>query len=305
MTHGFSAQNNAGQVLISDQTRNLHFLGKALSISFSADDFAGGLRQWVFRISSMRPLVPFFTAHPDLTAITTITESSANVWDIGIVRAGTDNTTPEVYVFTDPIGRVPEESHGMVVFDGSGSPTFDSRLIPLSITWGATAVSPNRPFDNGISAVGSNLSTAMGQQTYSAGMSEQFRPKNTAYVGNPPAMAKPLLSFSALMQSEVEQGFADELTSGGTCSGDRTTTYYRTLVWGFYRSAIGLNSGCVSGWITVSHGGFTTSERNTYDQVSQSSNSTGRAANGVPPLSNETINTRYSTVMMTDGIYYD
>lgn len=305
MSSGFFAQNGAGQVLVSDRTKNLHFLGKATQTSVVSNAFGGGRFIWVFQITSVRPPVPFFTAHSNMCAITSIKQLGAN-WEITIIRAGTDPTPPEVYVFTDPIGWVPTETHGMIVRNELGEVTFDSRFKPLSINWSSVAIAPARPFSNGIGAVGSNLSTAMGQQTYSNGMSEQFRPKNTLVVGSAPVVTKPLLSFSALMQSEAEAGFADELTSGGKCSSDRTTTYYRTLIWGFYRSGVSYASGNVnSGWLMVSNGGFTTSVRNTFDQVSQSSNTTGRAQYGVPPLSNETINTGYSIVMLTDGSLYD
>lgn len=305
MIGGFLAQNGAGQVLVSDQTKNLHFLGKATQYSVTSDAFAGGRFTWVFHIVSARPPVPFFTAHHDICAITSIKQLGVS-WEITVIRAGLDSTPPEVYIFTDPVGWAHSATHGMLVLNADGEVTFDSRFKPLSIIWSSVAISPVKAFDNGIGIVDSSLSTAMGQQTYSAGMSEQFRPKNTTTTGSAPVVSKPLLSFSALMQSEVEATFADEITSGGTCSSDRTTTYYRTLIWGFYRSGISYSSGNVqSGWFTVSHGGYTTSDRNTFDQISQSSNSTGRAASGVPPLSNETINTRHSIVMMTDGALYD
>jgi hypothetical protein len=146
----------------------------------------------------------------------------------------------------------------------------------------------------------------MGGQTFSAGMMEQFRPKNTVSIGTAPIVSKPLLCFSALMQTEREQNFADELTSGGKCSSDRSTTYYRTLVWCFYRSGVAYSQGSItSGWIPIDYGGFTTSNRNTFDQISQSSNSTGRGQVGVPPLSNETINNYSSIVVLTDGSLYD
>ena len=64
MSYGFSATNNYDQILISSDTRNLHFIGKAyLYSTIKASDYYGGMRQWSFRIGTARNIVPlpFFT----------------------------------------------------------------------------------------------------------------------------------------------------------------------------------------------------------------------------------------------------
>ena len=68
MSFGFLATNNNNQVLVSSDTRNLHFIGKAnyASVLDSFDTF-GGMRRWLYRIEmplSVTPL-PFITMPTD------------------------------------------------------------------------------------------------------------------------------------------------------------------------------------------------------------------------------------------------
>ena len=64
MSYGFTATNNYNQILISSDTRNLHFIGKAyLYNALKSEDGYGGLRQWSFRIGTAKDIqpLPFFT----------------------------------------------------------------------------------------------------------------------------------------------------------------------------------------------------------------------------------------------------
>ena len=76
MSYGFLATNNNSQVLVSSDTSNLHFIGKATyNSTLQSIDTYGGLRQWIYRFNSninVTPL-PFFTmpveAHYGISAI--------------------------------------------------------------------------------------------------------------------------------------------------------------------------------------------------------------------------------------------
>ena len=76
MSYGFLATNNNNQILVSSDTNNLHFIGKASYVStLQSTDTYGGLRQWLYRLDSninVTPL-PFFTmpaeAHYGISAI--------------------------------------------------------------------------------------------------------------------------------------------------------------------------------------------------------------------------------------------
>lgn len=76
MSYGFLATNNNNQILVSSDTNNLHFIGKASYVStLQSTDTYGGLRQWLYRFDSninVTPL-PFFTmpaeAHYAISAV--------------------------------------------------------------------------------------------------------------------------------------------------------------------------------------------------------------------------------------------
>lgn len=76
MSYGFTATNTSNQILISSDTNNLHFIGKASYVStLQSVDTYGGLRQWLYRFNSninITPL-PFFTmpveAHYGISAV--------------------------------------------------------------------------------------------------------------------------------------------------------------------------------------------------------------------------------------------
>lgn len=149
MTFGFVVTNDNGQVLVSSETRNLHFVGKAdFERIIRSFDGYGGLRHYAFRIQCNTTPVPFFTMPTgDFYAVDGVQLLSANLWEIRIFRSGTGDTRPEVYVFADPRGFVgePESGWGMQVYRDDGTAAFDSRRTPLAVTGGGKAIPPSNP----------------------------------------------------------------------------------------------------------------------------------------------------------------
>jgi hypothetical protein len=152
MSRGFLATNQNGQVLISSDTRNLHFVGKAqLSRVINQFDGYGGLRHWAFSIDCNVTPVPFFTMPTsDFYAVAAVRSVSVAKWEIEIIRSGISNEPPEVYVFADPRGATyaPDSNYGLLVLRDDGTPSFDSRYTPLVITGGTSVAPPHNPLTN-------------------------------------------------------------------------------------------------------------------------------------------------------------
>ena len=159
MSYGFEAKNNNNQVLVSSETRNLHFVEKltgprntTVSISdldagiIYGSNINGGIRRWRYTTYCSVTPVPFFTMPTnDFYGILRIVNKGSNRWDIEIFRSGTSNTVPELYIFADPRAAYSTNTHGMVVYRDDGTPSFDSRVRPLVVNSAVTLTHPSNP----------------------------------------------------------------------------------------------------------------------------------------------------------------
>jgi hypothetical protein len=116
MSYGFQATNDNNQVLISSETKNLHFIQKLTgprNTTVSASDpdagiiystnINGGIRRWRYTATCANTPVPFFTMPTnDFYGILRIVNKNNSRWDIEILRSGTSPTVPELYIFSDP-----------------------------------------------------------------------------------------------------------------------------------------------------------------------------------------------------------
>ena len=150
MSYGFLAVNNNNQVLVSSDTRNLHLIAKLTSPAETLLTSAnyGGMRKWRYRVNSAVTPMPFFSMPTtDFYGISRIVETSSGsgIWDIEVIRSGTSDTVPEVYVFADPRAASSADTYGMVIYRDDGTPAFDSRLRPLVIYGGTTVNHSGNP----------------------------------------------------------------------------------------------------------------------------------------------------------------
>ena len=308
-TYGFLATNNSGQVLISSKTKNLHFLGKATFFTtLQIRTGHGGLRSYVYRITSNATPVPFFTTPgTDRYAVVRMTLVSNNLWDIELIKSGFSDIRPEVYVFTEVSGQVkPYGSWGMKILNESSGTTFDSRLRPLVVK-GGTSIAP--PY--------SIMSTDPPPGTFRSGSCESFTPTdqtvgvlvpdvtNTTYISNVP-LTKPIVSYQSIAQgqksikSSGSHSFGNSIFSGGT-------RYYNSNYWIFCRSGLSLaQSGSTlvvtTGWITVNN--------NCWSEIY--TNGTGLVGSDIPtrsggtwPFENSSINMNPVPLIVSDGNLYD
>jgi hypothetical protein len=312
MSHGLLVLNNNNQVLVSSDTRNLHFIGKASYASMDvSDDEYGGIRIATFTIACSTYPVPFLTMPTgDRYAISRIYNVGGNSWNIEVIRSGTGTFNPEVYVFADPRSASSSEPFGMIVYRDDGTPSFDSRLRPLAITGGLSVVHPSNPkvFPSGGLAPKDCSSTDSACGPY-------FAPTAENAYSLPGQPAKPMFFYPSLAQAERENIWS---TSEEDCLGSDklgvclTKDYYQwaSRYWAFYRGGIRFSSSTLyAGWITVSHG------CNSYYRHESSLLSIGNIIDipvgsdswvgGKWPYSNETLNLDAATVLVGDASRYD
>lgn len=307
MSSGFIAYNNSNQVLVSSDTRNLHFVQKLSSsaeVLFSSDNY-GGVRRWRYRATCSVMPVPFFTAPTaDFYGVARITNAGAGQWDIEIIRSGTSSSEPEVYIFADPRAQTPVGNIGMVVYRDDATPSFDSRLKPLVVTGGRQVEHPSNPrptFPYGLSAKYCN--------SPEADSGGHFAPTEYNSYSLPSQPSKPMFMFASLAQAEREaqyyQSETDCLGSDklGVCITETTYEWWSTY-WAFYRGAVAYDgSNIKAGWIVVNYGcNWRYSQDDSLIGIGIGGDSGG---GGSWPYSNETINLTACSVIVGDASRYD
>lgn len=315
MSSGFLATNNNNQVLISSDTRNLHFIGKATYIGNNKAFYEyKGLGNPIYRINCSVVPVPFFTmpatANGERYGIASINQVGTNVWDISLIKSGNPYEVPEVYIFADPRGVSARDSnYGMLVLNSDNTPSFDSRLYPLAVTGGGNVYPPSNPL------IVSSASLSAEYCGSGAG-STAFNPDNfngfSISSGSP---SKPIYSFYSLAQAERSfyfEAYADECDGFdlyGACIGSSRAYFWSSFYWAFYRSGIGIPPG-TSGLNTISCGWITADYGCVWDYRKRSrflgiGNGRSSGSAGRWPYSNETINLNPSPVLIADGSRYD
>jgi hypothetical protein len=152
MSYGFQAVNDNNQVLVSSDTRNLHFIQKIAAprntvISATDPDagviyqseYFGGIRHWRYTATCATTPVPFFTMPTsDYHAVVRVENKGNNRWDIELIRSGTSSTAVTYLYSTSE-----ETSNNGVVSNSSITPY---RYIPkFSYPYYGTLVSTQTP----------------------------------------------------------------------------------------------------------------------------------------------------------------
>jgi len=318
-TYGFLATNGGSQVLISSKTKNLHFLGKATYYStIESVNLVGGLRRWAYRIESQSIPVPFFSVPTaDRYAITKMTNVTGNIWEIEIMRSGTSSTLPEVYVFSDINSAMkPTGNWGMQVFNETNGTTYDSRLRPLVIRGSSQVQPPNKPHNpaltSGTDTTGSfhtggydhgfcTLNTASGMER----MTPNYTNDSTLYNTN---CTKPIVNYQSIAQTHVQCDDFHSYIWHGFLDITQTHWGYYSHYWGFFRAAVSIQqSGAHSyincGWVNLKTGCFGDNPHN--DTFAGIGFAYDKSVGGTSPISNQTLNLRDSTLIITDGALYD
>ncbi len=306
MAHGFLAINGNNQVLVSSETRNLHFVGKALlNRTVRAFDGYGGLRHWAYQIACNVTPVPFFTMPVDAYyAVAAVRQVAAGVWEIEIIRSGTSDYAPEVYVFSDPRGATGNggTNYGMLVMRDDGTPSFDSRLNPLAVTGGAMVSPPANPLTSGPGGLtakycGSTPQNSLAPNAY-----------NTFAIGDPGS--KPIFFYPSIAQAEREWHYSQSgrdcvgFDAYGGCIGFGTEYRWDSTYWAFFRGGIRYIGGYIRcGWIAAEFAcNWSYQQEDSFIGINYDDDS---ARGGTWPYSNETLNLTATAVIAANGARYD
>jgi hypothetical protein len=308
MSYGLIAYNNSNQVLVSSDTRNLHFIAKVSSpTTMLINDSTYSIRVAAYDVVCDVTPVPFMTlpSTADFYGVTRITNQGGNVWRIEVVKSGPDNDYPEVYVFADPRGKTSTDAYGMKVFRDDGTAAFDSRLKPLTVTGGLAVVHPSNPKPSLSYGLSSDNCNSVGSAQAGSFAPDQYNAYSMS------ALSKPMFFFPSLAQAERQGTWSREDSSciGGTLKGN-CIGYYRqynwsSTYWTFYRGGIRrANSTTLhAGWIQVAAGcTWTYSEDSALIGIGTGGSS---GSGGSWPYSNETINLSAATVIIGDASRYD
>lgn len=238
------------------------------------------------------------------------------IWEVELIRSGTSNTVPEVYIFADPRASTtsPTETQGLVVYKDDGTISFDSRRSPLVISAGTAVTFPSNPRPSlayGLSHL--NCGSQGGRAPSGGGAGDAFvaNQENAYNVGILPT--KPIYFLPTLAQAEREQKFTrqyDECQIGrdknGNCLFDSRINYKEeSTYWCFYRGGIRRDGNYIySGWIAVDWFCFYKNYRAEVI-IGNDYGSPQSSGGGEPPYSNETINLSAAAVLVSDGALYD
>ena len=310
MTWGFEATNSAGQVLVSSETRNLHFVGKAtLNRVINRTDGIGGMRHLAYWIDCEVTPMPFFSMPTEnfygVVCIRSIKPyPNRKTWEIELIRSGTSTVYPEVYVFSDPRGVVNHATnYGMMVMRDDGTPSFDSRLQPLVVSGGTLVTTASNPR---IAGPGGLSPYYCGTNDYSS-----FTPDNQNTFSFAMQGGKPIYFYPSIAQAQREFGVSassEECTgvdAYNNCVGYKTVKLYRSYYWTFYRAGIKhVGNSLFCGWIPVSWAcNWKYNENNELIGIGVDG---GSGEGGTWPYSNETINHLTPTAVITaNGALYD
>lgn len=306
MTWGFSAVNDKNQVLVSSESRSLHYLGKATFFAtLKSSNAYGGFRRWAFRIACNAPPLAFFSVPTnDYYAVAAVREISTGAWEIEVIRSGTSDTMPAVYVFCEPRGitRGPSTNYGMQVLMEDGSPAFDSRFNPLAVTGGVAVVPPSNPRIAGPGYLNpDNCAT-------NASGSLAPDSKNIFQIGSLPG--NPIFFYPSIAQAQrefyVSRSWRDciGVDAYGSCVGYGEEYRKSSRYWAFYRSGIKrVGTEIYCGWITLEYGcNWDYKRSNSFLGIGVGGDS---GIGGSWPYSNETLNLAPTPVISANGDRYD
>jgi hypothetical protein len=305
MSYGFEATNNSGDVLISSETRNLHFLGKYSSPSVTNSATAyGGFKELSYTITSTVIPVPFFDMPTtDYYGIVGVKNTTGNTWVVKVIRSGTSSTYPSLYVFVDARGVSSTEGYGMQVLQNDGSASFDSRKEPLVITGGTAVTHPSNPLTSSITGLNS-------VECGSGSSHSQHTPDNESSAYSVGTLSNtPIFHYSSLAQAERRASFSGSeesclgISAYGGCIGYGETDSWVSTYWAFYRGGIRKSGSSIyAGWVAVLGGCYWSDySDNDFFGIDVGGGSGG---GGTFPYTNETLNLASTAVIVGDGTRY-
>lgn len=310
MTFGATIRNTAGEVLISSELKNLHFVTKILGSSstpvVSATTSFGGRSVQRYRVNNCSAVpVPFLKILSGReAAVISVDPVDSTTWDVDVLG---DNHAPDMYVFADATTVLSTDLSGLIVFNENGTKAFDSRSRPLQVSNAAYVVPPDNPRT---SFSPSGLNPKYCQSNAGSSHSSQYTPDavNNYVVSMP---VTPMFFHFSVAQTEREATFyaseqeCDTFSAYNECIALGRKYEWWSTYWAFYRSTISWQGpdSLKCQW--------TTAEFDCHWEEKRDSQSFGidtggsSSAGGAFPLNNQTVNQDQALVLIADYSLYD
>ena len=310
MAFGINAYNDANEVIISSELKNLHFIDKnssPYSTVGSTLDF-GARAILTYRVNNCPSIpVPFMYMPANRkAAITAVRQINSSTWDIEVV---TNNHTVTLYIFADATSVQSDEGQGIVVYNADGSAAFDSRARPLAITDAGNVSPPSTP--RTVFAP-TNLDPKYCNSVGNSWHQDGFRPTSETNIPLSTSLpSKPMFFYFSLAQAELEAAFtaSEEECDGGSvkgnCVGIVRRYFWQSNYWAFYRGTMSWSnsSNIQTNWVAVNWDCYWREEKD--GGIIGIGTGGSSSAGGAFPYSNETINLAPGLIIAGDASRYD
>lgn len=139
MSYGISVLNGNGNLAITDQTTNFHYMGSANAYSTASGTDTGSNDQMLFAYYTITaPNQPIIFAEPsgsNAFRIQSVISSGTNTWRIMFSYTG---SPPRIHAFSTINYTTPAETYGLAVYRSDNTLAFDSTRNPLGLYGGAS-----------------------------------------------------------------------------------------------------------------------------------------------------------------------
>ena len=183
MAYGLHITNTSGDLLVSSDITSYHYVGSPTytGVQSSYDNYSGSRVYRYTLTNSKTPLIFIKPADTSKFYAVLTHFKSGNNWTYDVIGSGTSNQPTTLYAFSALSGSNSSGGYGLLVQDGSGNRTFDSRDKPLAIVDIVSAIPPNVPMDGGATST-SNVDPGWHECTissYRSNMEHDFTSDDT------------------------------------------------------------------------------------------------------------------------------
>lgn len=306
MSYGFSAINTSGQIIISDEMENLHFLGKATLTGNDggSDNVYGSDGRIIFTYTITTSATPLVFIKPaDYNrwhAVMTQSNSGSN-WTFDVIVSGTSSSNPpELFCFVNANNATgTSETHGLVVWKADGTTrTFDSRYNPLAISGGGNLAPATCPCNDGCPTTTSGHPWNYNTLDHDFGTSNQYN--SQAISGTYTNLMFSAPSLAQAVYKRQAEGY--KCSSHPSWKSGCQQHWSTAMWWMMYRNGFRIRNGYFdAGWITYASGYSFSSN---HESGGWFGGGGGGYSTGSMPYTAKTINQTSNAYMTADSTRY-
>ena len=316
MSYGFTAINTSGQVIISDEMENLHFLGKATLTGNDGGDYSDipgysgsndaldGRVIFTYTINTSATPLVFIKPSDYNRWHAVLTQSvSGSTWTFDVIASGTSTSNaPELYCFVNANSTSGTSStHGLIVWKADGTTrTFDSRYNPLAISDGGTIIPPIYPTD------GSGLPTTTSGHPWNYATNDHDFRSTTRYNSqsiNGVTYTNLMFSAPSLAQAVYKRQMEGYKCSNKPYPQSGCQAHWSTAMWWvMYRNTFRIRNGYFDAGWTNYVAGYSFSSN--HESGGWFGGGGGSYSTGSMPYTAKTINLTSNAFMIADATRY-